>query len=31
MPLGEGEPAEGILEAANKRKSDLIVLGVRKP
>jgi nucleotide-binding universal stress UspA family protein len=29
--VGEGEPAEGILEAANKRKSDLIVLGVRKP
>ena len=29
--VGEGKPAEGILEAANKRKSDLIVLGVRKP
>lgn len=29
--VGQGEPAEAILEAANKRKSDLIVLGVRKP
>jgi nucleotide-binding universal stress UspA family protein len=27
----EGEPAETILEAAKNRKSDLIVLGVRKP
>ena len=29
--VGEGEPAEAILKAANKRTSDLIVLGVRKP
>ena len=29
--VGQGEPAEAILEAANKRKSDLIILGVRKP
>jgi nucleotide-binding universal stress UspA family protein len=27
----EGEPAETILEVAKNRKSDLIVLGVRKP
>lgn len=27
----EGEPAEAIVEVACKRKSDLIVLGVRKP
>jgi nucleotide-binding universal stress UspA family protein len=27
----EGEPAETILEVAKSRKSDLIVLGVRKP
>jgi nucleotide-binding universal stress UspA family protein len=29
--VSEGDPAEAILEAAKKRKTDLIVLGVRKP
>jgi nucleotide-binding universal stress UspA family protein len=29
--VGKGELAEAILEAANQRKSDLIVLGVKKP
>ncbi len=29
--VGKGEPAEAILEAAIESKSDLIVLGVRKP
>ena len=29
--VAEGKPAEKILEVARERKSDLIVLGVRKP